>query len=106
MHTVAPVPLTQRLLGLALRSLHDQARIPAAALNAATGDHDVFGTNEEVELIPSPVSQTEMVAIWEAAKANMQPSMPYVVRVIYLDSLVVQEQAPPVVTRGVDVVQR
>ena len=93
----------QRLLGLALTALGANAELPAAALNAVTASGDVFDPTESVTLVPAPVPQAEMVAIWEVAKANMQPSMPYIARVVYLESAREVDRGAPVTTRVLDV---
>jgi hypothetical protein len=43
-----------------------------------------------------------MVAIWEIAKSNQQPSVSYIARMVFLDSETELTEAAPVQTRGFD----
>lgn len=93
--------LQQRILGLAIRALEDQPTLPAALLNrvGVSGADTLFRDEESVELCAAPLSQAELVSIWEVNKASMQPSMPYIVRGLRLDSDQLVAVGAPVVER-------
>jgi hypothetical protein len=89
----------QRLLGWAMRVLEDTRILPASVLNQYGPEPDLFRDSEIVDVLMEPLSIQDMGAIWEVAKTNMQPSVPYVVRMVNLDSRVELIEADLVQTR-------
>lgn len=99
----------QRLLGVAIRAMEDQPTLPAVLLNRV-GGYGTRGTppfrdDESVEVTAAPLSQAELVSIWEINKAYMQPSMPYIARVLYLDSEADMPSEKPVKERVINVIK-
>ena len=93
----------QSLLGWAIRTLQDTPVLPAGLLNRFAGDRgEVFHHGEAVELVGEILSLQDMLNIWEVAKHNEQPSVPYVARMVFLDSEIELGEFPPVQTRGFD----
>ena len=96
------------LLAWAVRAIEDTPVLPAGLLNQNAGsDSDgkapnVFGEDESVELVGETVSLQDMVAIWEIAKANQQPSVSFIARSVLIDSAVEMPDAEHVQTRGFD----
>lgn len=90
------------LLGWAMRTLEDTPLLPASLLNQGQAT-PVFRAEEAVDIIAAPVTQQEMVAIWEVAKSQMQLSMTYVARAVNLDSEVELGAPTPVQTRDASV---
>jgi Pvc16 N-terminal domain len=89
----------QRLLGWAVRALEDTPILPRGLLNHGP-DSETFLPNETVELVCDILSLQDIVNIWDAFKPNLQVSMPYVARMIAIDSTVELSEAPFVQTRA------
>lgn len=85
------------LMGWAMRTLEDAPVLPAALLNQGQAT-PVFRSDEAVDILAAPVTQQEMVAIWEVAKSQMQLSMTYVARAVSLDSEI--EMGAPTLVRS------
>jgi Pvc16 N-terminal domain len=97
------------LLGWAVRTIEDTPVLPAGFLNqfagsvqTASGSErlDVFSANEGVELVGDSLSLQDAMNVWEIAKHNQQPSVPYIARSVLIDSNLVIEEGPPVQTRA------
>jgi hypothetical protein len=97
----AAKPETQQsLLGWAVRTLQDAPVLPAGLLNAFAGNRgEVFRAGEAVELVGEVLTATDQVSLWEVAKANQQPSVSYIARMLFLDSEQPLETGPLVQTR-------
>lgn len=93
------------LLGWAMRALEDAPLLPASLLNQGQASA-VFRAEEAVDIIAAPVTQQEMVAIWEVAKSQMQLSLTYVARAVLLDSEVELGAPSPVTARDAPVATR
>jgi hypothetical protein len=87
----------QRLLGWAVRTLHDTPTITSGVLNAREATA-VFRPSESLELVWENLSQQDVFDIWEVARAKQQPSAAYVARIVELESDVVVEDLPLVQT--------
>ncbi len=74
----------QRLLGWMMRVLEDHPRLPPSLLNAA-GDAG-FDANEMVEIAAGTMTTDEMFHIWEVLPGDFRISVPYVARVVRIDS--------------------
>lgn len=96
------------LLAWAVRAIEDTPVLPAGLLNQNAGSdpdgtpQNVFGEDESVELVGESLSLQDMVAIWEIAKANQQPSVSFLARSVLIDSLVEMPDAEHVQTRAFD----
>lgn len=96
------------LLACAIRTLEDTNVLPAGILNQHAGSapngHSpaVFNDDETVELVGESLSLQDMVAAWEIAKANQQPSVSFVVRSVLIDSNLVIPSGRAVQTRVLD----
>jgi hypothetical protein len=87
----------QRLLGWAVRTLHDTPTISSGVLNAREAT-PVFRPNESLELAWENLSQQDVFDIWEFARSKQQPSAAYVARIVELESDVAVEDGPLVQT--------
>jgi hypothetical protein len=87
-----------RLLGWCVRVLADTPTIPAGFLNQFGPDREVFRPTETVEVVWEVLTRQEMADCWEVAKANQQPSVPYVARIVEIESDVEVAELPPVQT--------
>ena len=92
----------QRLLGWCARALEDAPVLPAGLLNHYGPEADVFEAAETVELVAQALSQQELSDIWEVAQKNRQPSLPYVARMIAIDSRIELAEHAPVQTRRLE----
>ena len=88
----------QRLLGWAVRVMHDTATLPAGVLNAF-GPEPVFRPDETVEVVWETLTQQDAYDIWDVARPNQQPSAAYVARIVEIDSAVAVADGPLVQTR-------
>ncbi|HEX5749552.1 MAG TPA: DUF4255 domain-containing protein [Archangium sp.] len=91
-----------KLLGWALRFLEDNSSIPANVLNHfGLQGTDPFLPDESVTLVFDPLGIQDFLNVWEVGKPNLQVSATYLVRLIAIDSTVVEEEHPPVGERDV-----
>lgn len=95
----------QRLLAWAIRTLQDVPVLPASFLNNYAPEHDVFRTNEAIELIFDTLTLQDMNNLWSVMKSPPPLSVSYIVRMIAVESEVPMEDAREVQTRGFDVGQ-
>lgn len=85
----------QRLLGWAIRVLHNTSTLPAGLLNQFGPEETVFRSDETVELIFEGLSRQDTTDAWEQAQSNQQPSATYVARTIEIETdLEIHEYAP------------
>jgi len=90
----------QSLLGWAVRTFQDAPVLPAGLLNAFAGNRgEVFRAGEAVELVGDVLSAQDQVSLWEVAKANQQPSVAYIARMLLIDSEQALETGSLVQTR-------
>src|SRR5579864_807596 len=89
----------QRLLGWALRTIEDTPILHASFLNQYGPEPDTFRDGECIDTIMETVVYQDMGAIWDVAKPNIQPAVPYLVRMLALDSAVEMTDAPLAQTR-------
>ncbi len=89
----------QRLLGWCARTIEDTPILPVGLLNHYGPEADVFAADEAVELVWESLSQQDLYDIWEVAKHNAQPAIPYSARMVMIDSTVPLDEYAPVQTR-------
>jgi hypothetical protein len=93
----------QILLAWAMRVLNDDPCLTANQLNVhQIGGEAVFAPNEGIEIVADTLVITDQNALVEPFKPKAQLAMPYVVRMILLDSPVRFNEYEPVQTRGFD----
>ncbi len=86
-----------RLLGWAARRLEDTPLLTASLVNR--GSLPVLRDTESVDVVMDTLSIVDMSSIWEVAKPNIQPCIPYVARMLTLDSEVEVVEGEPAQTR-------
>ncbi len=91
-----------RLLGWAMRELHNVPVLPASVLNHYVPEDDTFRPEETVELICDSVSVQDMLNILDPVDLNQQLSAVYVARMVALESTVPLDEGRPVQTRAFD----
>ena len=89
----------QRLLGWAMRVLEDTRVLHASLLNQHGPEPDLFGPTESLDVLMETLPIQDIGSILEAAKPHIQPVVPYVVRMVALDSDVEVADADLVQTR-------
>lgn len=78
--------LQHELLGWAMRVIEDTPSIPAAVLN--TTAPNIFRQDETIEIVPTELSTENLFRIWETVTdKNYQISMPYVIRIVNIESI-------------------
>jgi hypothetical protein len=87
------------LLGWAMRTIADNPILSAGFLNAAVAG--VFRPEETVELNPAELTNDEIFQLWQVLPTSLQLSVPYVARVVRLESTIAEPAGPPVLTREV-----
>jgi hypothetical protein len=92
--------LQQVILGWAMRTLEDRSVLNAALLNGVTPG--VFQDDETVELVAGQLSNEELMRIWDDLSAEYQISVPYIARVVRIDSLLEEGEGTIVRERDFD----
>lgn len=89
--------LQHEILGWAMRILEDNSILATAVLNSP--GEAVFGPDETVEIVGGYLSTEDMLRIWDGIPGDFQLSVPYVARVVRIDSERTVEGGGPVLTR-------
>jgi hypothetical protein len=87
--------LQHAILGWAMRMLEDRPVMPAALLNGVR--QNVFREEETVELVAGQLTNEELMRIWDDLAAEYRLSVPYVARVVRIESSL--EAAPDSIVR-------
>jgi hypothetical protein len=90
----------QEILGWMMRAVEDNPVLPSAFLNAnAPG---TFADNEVVELVFGQLPNEDLFHIWDSLPVDFHLSVPYVARVVRIDSELDLTGGGPVLTRELD----
>lgn len=92
--------LEQEILGWMMRTLEDTPCLPVGLLNALAPN--VFEPEESVEIVIGQMSNEELFRIWDVLPNDFQVSVPYVARVVRVDSELERRDGGPVLTRELD----
>jgi hypothetical protein len=92
--------LEQEIMGWMMRTIEDTPILPAGLLNTVTPN--VFEADETIEVLPGELSNEEMFRIWDVLPADYQVSVPYLARVVRIDSALELPEGGPVLTRKLD----
>ena len=88
------------LLGWAMRAIADHPVLSSGFLNAASAN--VFRADEVLELSAIELTNDEVFRLWQVLPTSLQLSVPYVARVIRIESDLVDVSAGPVLERDLD----
>jgi Pvc16 N-terminal domain len=89
-----------RLLGWAMRTIEDTPTLASGLLNHyAVPEHTAFSPEETVGIIQEQISIQDMFNLWDFAKHNIQVSVTYAVRLVPLDSAILESDGSLVQTR-------
>jgi len=86
--------LQQAILGWAMRTLEDRPILPASLLNGVSSG--VFDDDETVEVVAGQLTNEELMRIWDDLSTEYQLSVPYIARVVRINSSLETIEAPPV----------
>ncbi|WP_405868107.1 DUF4255 domain-containing protein [Streptomyces sp. NBC_01515] len=89
------------LLGWAMRAIADNPVLSSGFLNAAAPG--VFRAAETVELVPMELSNNDVFLLWQVLPGSLQLSVPYIARVVRVESDLVDPQGAPVQVRELSV---
>ena len=77
--------LQHAVLGWAMRTLEDRPALPASLLNGVSDG--VFDNDETVDIVGGQLTNEELMRIWDDLSVEYQLSVPYVARIIRIDSM-------------------
>jgi hypothetical protein len=93
-------PISHRLLGRAMRVLHDHPVLSSAEIKAALTDNDLYDQIEHVRITPQPITVDEMSKLWTTFQAKYRISTAYQVSVVLIESQRPSNAPLPVLSRG------
>jgi Pvc16 N-terminal domain len=85
----------QRILGSAMRCLDEGPMLSGPLLDTTHGAG--FGIDEALQIVPGDLGPDGIMRIWDTLDANYRLSVPYIVRIVRIDSDVAPS-GPPVLT--------
>ena len=89
--------MEHQLLGWAMRVIDDNPVVSSGFLNASAAG--VFRPEETVELAPGELANHDVFELWQVLPSSLQLSVPYLARVVRLESDLVVPDAGPVRVR-------
>lgn len=93
--------LQHRIVGWMMRTIEDNPILPGGLLNSGTPD--TFRPDEMVEIVPADMTNEEMFRLWEIMVQNSyQISIPYVARMVMIESTRTVDEGVPVQERVFD----
>jgi hypothetical protein len=94
--------LAHRLLGRAMRALHDHPVLGAAEIEAALAGSELQNQIERVRITPHPMSAEELSKLWVIFQTEYRISAAYQVSAVLIESTRPSRAPLPVLTRGPD----
>lgn len=95
-----PSVIAHRLLGRAMRALHDHPLLGADEIRTALADNDLADQIERIRISPQPMSVEEFTKLWTTFQVGYRISAAYHVSVVLIDSTRPSRTPLPVLTRG------
>ncbi|HST50383.1 MAG TPA: DUF4255 domain-containing protein [Pyrinomonadaceae bacterium] len=92
--------LQHAILGWAMRTLEDTPILPASLLNGVRAG--VFRDDETIEVVAGTITNEELMRIWDDLGTEYQLSVPYVARVVKIESMREISQGEPVRQRQLE----
>jgi hypothetical protein len=89
--------LQHAILGWAMRLLEDNPVLSSSLLNGVRDE--TFRGDETVEVVAGEMSNEELMRIWDDLGTDYQLSVPYVARVVRIESMYEAPGGEPVTTR-------
>lgn len=75
-----------RMLGWALRFMHDLPTLSGAVINRYAPGGGAFGDDETVEFIADALPVADQLSLWDRLKTGFQPGMTYIARMVLIES--------------------
>ena len=97
-----PSVIAHRLLGRAMRELHDHPLLGAGEIRAALAGNDLADQIERIRIAPQAMSVEEFSKLWTTFQVGYRISAAYHVSVVLIDSTLASRTPLPVLTRGAD----
>ena len=91
----------QRLLGWAIRAMHELGPMVPAHLNHYLAESDVFTDVESLDAVPEALALGDYLTLWDRLK-RLPPAAAYVVRLLLIDSEKPLDEYPLVEERNLD----
>lgn len=88
------------LLGWGMRAIADNPVLSSGFLNAAAAG--VFRPDETVDLSAGELTNDEIFQLWQVLPSSLQLSVPYVARVVRIESELLEPTGAPVLERHLD----
>jgi hypothetical protein len=92
--------MEHQLLGWAMRVIDDNPVLSSGFLNAAVAG--VFRSEETVELAPGELSNHDVFELWQVLPSSLQLSVPYLARVVRVESDLLLPDNGPVLVRELE----
>jgi hypothetical protein len=92
--------IAHRLLGRAMRVLHDHPLLGTDEIRAALPNNDLADQIERIRVTPQPMSVEEFSKLWTTFQVGYRISAAYQVSVVLIDSTRPSRTPLPVLTRG------
>ena len=92
--------LELEILGWLMRTLEDHPILSAGQLNLPIDQ--VFSPDEFVELVACPLTNEEVMRIWDVIPGDYRLSSPYLARTIRIESEITTAEGSPVLTRELE----
>jgi Pvc16 N-terminal domain len=100
-----PEPTSHRLLGLAMRVLHDHSTLTSADIKAAlpaTTEYDLDQQLEQLRIVYQPLSVEESFNLWTTFQSAYRISAAYEVSVVLIESGLTAKTPLPAIRRQAD----
>jgi hypothetical protein len=94
--------IAHRLLGRAMRVLHDHPLLGADEIRAALPNNDLADQIERIRITSQPMSVEEFSKLWTTFQVGYRISAAYQVSVVLIDTTQPSRTPLPVLTRGAD----
>jgi hypothetical protein len=90
-----------QILGWMMRVLEDTPTLGSQSLNAV-GSNPAFNDDESVEIVAGQMTNEEMFRIWDVLPGDYRLSVPYIARVVRIDTEITEAEGQPVIVRELD----
>jgi hypothetical protein len=91
----------QRLLGWAMRAMHELGTLAPTQLNHYLAESDIFAEAESLDAVSDPLGVGDYLTLWDRLK-RLPPAATYALRMLLLDSEIPIEEHPLVEERNFD----
>jgi hypothetical protein len=93
-------PLSHKLMGHALRIMHDHPVLGRVEIRDALAGNDLHEQVERIRISPQPLTLDELSKLWGIFQTHYRLSASFHVSVVLIDSYLPSRSPPPVLRRG------